>query len=90
MNSKINQETNLCIICGSEVNIIGDEKLKVEYAHCENCGFIHKLKVHHVDKDEEVKIYSKHNNSFESTGYVKMFTDLIRSEERRVGKECRL
>lgn len=68
---------NSCHICGSETTQIEDPQLKVTYSLCEACDFIYKNKEHHISMVEELDVYSKHNNSFESEGYVKMFEDLI-------------
>ncbi len=80
MNLKKNQNLILdnCLICNAETTKLDDKQIKVTYAVCKNCGFIYKGKEHHVDSEEELRIYSLHNNSFESEGYVKIFVNLIK------------
>jgi len=67
-----------CLICNSSTNKLDDKQLNVTYSVCQDCGFIHKDKEYHVDKEEELKQYSLHNNSFESVGYVNIFVNLIK------------
>ena len=66
-----------CLICNSLTSKLDDRQIKVAYSICENCGFIHKDKLYHVDSEEERRQYSLHNNSFESEGYVDIFENLI-------------
>ena len=66
-----------CLICNSITKKLDDKQIKVTYSVCENCGFIHKDKLFHVDYEEEKEQYSLHNNSFESVGYVDIFVNLI-------------
>ena len=66
-----------CLICDSETVSVVDKQIKVTYSVCNTCHFIHKDKEYHVDREEENRQYSLHNNSFESEGYVKIFVDLI-------------
>ncbi len=67
-----------CLICNSFVKRLDDKQMKVTYSVCLNCGFIYKDKLFHVDREEELKNYSLHNNSFESVGYVEIFEKLIK------------
>ncbi|MCF7927077.1 MAG: class I SAM-dependent methyltransferase, partial [Candidatus Izimaplasma sp.] len=70
--------TNTCKICKSKTISFNDEKHNVGYTLCETCEFIAKKSTHYVSKEAEKKQYDRHDNTFESTGYVKMFEDLIR------------
>jgi hypothetical protein len=54
-----------------------DEKKGLFYHRCEVCGFIHLDDTLIIDNESEKKHYEKHNNSFECTGYVKMFDSFI-------------
>ncbi len=67
-----------CLICNNATNKLDDKQLNVTYSVCQDCGFIHKDKEYHVDKEEELNQYSLHNNSFESVGYVNIFVNLIK------------
>ncbi len=67
-----------CLICNGETKTLVDKQIKVTYSVCDNCGFIYKDIDYHVNLEEELKMYSFHNNSFESTGYVDIFVDLIK------------
>jgi len=67
-----------CKICGSKTTSFIDDELKnCLYHHCEECEFIFKDSSFYVNDKDELKQYQNHNNSFESTGYVKMFEDFI-------------
>jgi len=74
-----------CLICGNETVSVVDTQIKVTYSVCNNCHFIHKDKEFHVDRKEENRQYSLHNNSFESEGYVKIFVDLIHDYIKPLG-----
>lgn len=67
-----------CLICNGTTETLGDKQIKVTYSVCNNCGFIHKDKQYHLDSNEELRQYSLHNNSFDSTGYVVIFKNLIK------------
>lgn len=66
-----------CLICGSETTNIIDSQIRVTHSYCKSCGFIYKNKEYHLSLEIEHENYKKHNNSFESEGYVKIFVDLI-------------
>ncbi|MCK5761421.1 MAG: class I SAM-dependent methyltransferase [Candidatus Izimaplasma sp.] len=66
-----------CLICNGITYKLEDKQIKVRYAVCQDCGFIHKDKEYHVGREEELNQYSLHNNSFESEGYVNIFVKLI-------------
>jgi len=78
---KVKRETmpNNCLICNTETDEIFDEHFKVHYDICPHCDFVYKQKQHHLPFDEEGKQYERHNNSFESLGYVDMFKRLIKN-----------
>lgn len=80
MNHKKNQDlmSDNCLICNASTTELNDKQIKVTYTVCNNCGFIYKGKKYHVDREEELKQYSLHNNSFESEGYVNIFVKLIK------------
>lgn len=67
----------MCEICSAPTRPLLDEQMVVTYDVCDACGFIYKQKSFHVAKDIELDVYKKHNNSFESLGYVAMFEQLI-------------
>ena len=69
--------TNSCIICHGTTHLLEDTQIKVMNDVCDDCGFIYKQKEFHMSLDSEVTEYNKHNNSFESLGYVDMFVRLI-------------
>ncbi|MFH5835045.1 class I SAM-dependent methyltransferase [Proteiniclasticum sp. C24MP] len=61
-----------CKLCGSEAEVIHHPKI-ADYHYCSNCEFISKDDRHIVSKEEELKIYNKHNNSIEDPRYVEFF-----------------
>ena len=67
-----------CLICNGSTEILEDKQIKVTYSVCNNCGFIHKDRLYHLDSEEELRQYSLHNNSFDSAGYVGIFKNLIK------------
>jgi len=69
--------TENCLICGNSTHEIKDPQIKVTHSVCDKCGFIHKNRDYHLSNDKEHEEYKRHNNSFESTGYVKMFENFI-------------
>lgn len=74
---KVVEIMDRCVICNHYTNRIDDPQIKVTYSHCEQCGFIYKDKEFHLNKAQEVEQYQRHNNSFESKGYVEMFQRFI-------------
>jgi SAM-dependent methyltransferase len=66
-----------CKICSSFATAITDTKTKKIYHKCLRCSYIFLDEAFYVDEVKEKKHYDKHHNSFESSGYVKMFEDLI-------------
>jgi len=74
-----------CVICGNYTNRISDPQISVTYQHCEQCGFIYKEKKYHLDKAQEIEQYQRHNNSFESKGYVEMFERFINHHIKPLG-----
>ena len=67
----------ICKICQEPTTLFYEKKREVGYFRCKVCGFISLDDKHMVQEEEEKKHYAKHNNSFESTGYVKMFENFI-------------
>ena len=68
---------HLCNICLSKSSKIEDRKKNIFYLRCLSCGFIALDSNALIDRVSEKKHYEKHNNSFECTGYVKMFESFI-------------
>jgi cyclopropane fatty-acyl-phospholipid synthase-like methyltransferase len=66
-----------CKICNSATSKINDMKKNLDYYRCQNCGFIYLNDACMVDKKREKAHYDKHENSFESLGYVEMFEKFI-------------
>ena len=66
-----------CKICNSETSNMRDSKKNLDYYRCIDCGFIYLEDASIVDKEREKAHYDKHENSFESLGYVKMFETFI-------------
>lgn len=66
-----------CKICDKDTIKTIDPKTKKEYQKCLSCGYIYLEEIFYVDEARQKKHYDKHDNSFESIGYVKMFEDLI-------------
>jgi hypothetical protein len=66
-----------CKICEANTKIIVDHKTLVSYFRCKECGFIFLDEQYIISSNKEKQHYEKHNNSFECTGYVKMFTTFI-------------
>lgn len=66
-----------CVICKSDTLRLYDPQLKIYYQTCDTCQFIYKEAEYHVSNEAEHNEYKQHNNSFESTGYVKMFERFI-------------
>lgn len=67
-----------CKICGQDTHTLYDPQLKIDYDQCHHCGFTYKQPTYHKTPQEEQTEYNRHNNSFESVGYVKMFEDFIK------------
>jgi len=67
----------LCKICLGETRSLWDKKKGMTYYRCLSCGFVSLDDDFIIDKNSEKKHYEKHNNSFECTGYVKMFETFI-------------
>jgi 2-polyprenyl-3-methyl-5-hydroxy-6-metoxy-1,4-benzoquinol methylase len=67
----------LCKICSTQTESLWDKKKDVTYHRCVSCRFIFLDESAIVDRVCEKKHYEKHNNSFECTGYVKMFDKFI-------------
>ena len=68
---------HLCKICSCQTKILWDKKKDITYHRCVSCEFIFLDEGAIVDRVLEKKHYEKHNNSFECTGYVKMFEEFI-------------
>jgi len=66
-----------CKICNALTHRIEDPKKPLYYHRCETCGFVALDDRFVVDFQTEQKHYEKHNNGFESQGYVAMFEDFI-------------
>jgi len=66
-----------CKICQSSTYSIEDPKKPLRYYRCQGCGFIALDASCVVDADTEKKHYEKHNNGFDSKGYVAMFETFI-------------
>jgi 2-polyprenyl-3-methyl-5-hydroxy-6-metoxy-1,4-benzoquinol methylase len=66
-----------CKICNGKTRAIRDKKKELSYYRCLSCGFVYLDDSHIIDNQREKAHYEKHNNSFESLGYVKMFEDFI-------------
>jgi len=62
-----------CKICLEVTQTIRDNKKNITYYRCQNCGFIALEEHAIVNSLREKEHYAKHNNSFECSGYVKMF-----------------
>ena len=67
----------VCKVCNSATSNIRENKNNLNYYRCQHCGFIYLDDTHIVDSQIEKKHYDKHENSFESLGYVKMFEQFI-------------
>lgn len=66
-----------CKICQSDTTPLTDTKTLKTYHNCSICRYIFLDDKFYIDETQEKKHYDKHHNNFESTGYVKMFDDLI-------------
>lgn len=66
-----------CKICNSTTEKMSDKKRLVDYFRCSSCGFIYLDDSHIVDSQTEKSHYDKHQNSFDSLGYVDMFRSFI-------------
>ena len=77
MIKQIEKKVERCKICGGKTCLIDDLQMKVTYSLCDQCGFIYKNVDYHLNRKLELEEYKKHNNSFESKGYVLMFENLI-------------
>lgn len=65
-----------CLICNFKTSEIIDEKHQIYYK-CNKCSYISKDKRYIVSKDEELRQYSLHNNSFTDIKYVNFFRRFI-------------
>ncbi len=68
----------MCKVCGKNTKREYDKQTKSFYDFCE-CGFISKERI--IDGEVEYAHYAKHNNTMESTGYVKMFETFLKKVE---------
>jgi hypothetical protein len=68
---------NSCKICGGKTREVLHEKFKIKYFNCLNCDFIFKGEESLISKEEELKIYNRHNNSIDDPHYVAYFKDFI-------------
>ena len=66
-----------CKICQEATYPIRDKKRDLCYHKCHRCGFIYLDDSAIIDPEHERRHYEKHNNGFESLGYVKMFEQFI-------------
>lgn len=66
-----------CKICSGDTREIQDPKTAKIYHKCRRCDYIFLDESFYVDSEREKKNYDKHDNSFNSLGYVAMFEDLI-------------
>ncbi|NOX15806.1 MAG: class I SAM-dependent methyltransferase [Epsilonproteobacteria bacterium] len=66
-----------CKVCDNTTKTLEDKAQKKIYHYCPNCQAIILDKSFIVDKNRENSQYNNHNNSFESSGYVKMFEDYL-------------
>lgn len=66
-----------CKICHTETEPFRWERRDWLFYHCPECEYIFKDESLHPPPEAERKNYEKHDNSFESTGYVKMFEGFI-------------
>ncbi len=66
-----------CKICNKPTISFIDKRNNWEFFHCQKCEFIFKNPKNYVDKTNELKQYSHHNNTMESSGYVEMFKKFI-------------
>ena len=69
--------SKVCKICNSATNKIRESRKNLDYYRCQNCGFIYLDDSHIVDSKTEKAHYDKHQNGFESLGYVDMFEKFI-------------
>ena len=67
-----------CKVCSSLTTKIVDPKTEKIYHKCLFCNYIFLDENFYVDETKEKQHYDKHNNNFDSLGYVAMFEDLIR------------
>ncbi len=69
--------SKVCKICSSATSHIRESRKKLDYYRCQHCGFIYLDDKHIVDSQTEKSHYDKHQNSFESLGYVDIFEKFI-------------
>jgi len=67
----------VCKICNAKSSKIVDDKTSKVYYWCKECEYISLDPSFYIDRVSEKKHYDKHHNNLESTGYVKMFEDLV-------------
>ena len=66
-----------CKLCNQETRSFEDVQMNVLYHACDHCGLYFKDEAFLPSQFIEEQEYSRHNNSFESEGYVKMFERFI-------------
>ena len=66
-----------CKICQGMTTSMSDIKKYLDYYRCKNCGFIYLDDALIVNAKSEKAHYDKHENGFESLGYVEMFEKFI-------------
>jgi 2-polyprenyl-3-methyl-5-hydroxy-6-metoxy-1,4-benzoquinol methylase len=68
-----------CLICGGETKPLQDKQMSVLYHVCSQCEFIFKDESNRLGVEDESTEYDRHDNTMESTGYVNIFRELIKS-----------
>jgi hypothetical protein len=62
-----------CIICNTETVDLHDKQFDQTYLRCPNCQCVFTNPSDYLNQELELDQYSRHNNSFDSPGYVDMF-----------------
>lgn len=69
----------VCKICSANTSVITDDQFDLLYYSCGRCGFIFTDDKSYLTAEKEREHYLKHDNSFESEGYVHMFREFIKT-----------
>jgi len=67
----------LCKICGRETTQFKHPKFNIIFHECGHCKFLFKDQLMYLSKEEELKVYNRHENTIENIGYVNYLNNFI-------------
>jgi SAM-dependent methyltransferase len=67
----------LCKICGKETTHFRHPKFDIIFHECDYCKFLFKDELMYLSREEELKVYERHENTIENIGYVNYLNNFI-------------